>query len=74
MSSYIERKVSFRKVGTVVRLSMYDAHNSHDKFFEIEAPANDPDKLALMLEAAISKGMSKPRRRDSGSWWDSERD
>lgn len=72
----VERIVKFRKQGEVVKLSMYDARNSHDKFFESEAPANDPEKVALLFQAAFSKGLAKPKFKRLGlvddnddSWW-----
>lgn len=53
----------------MVRIILYDAFNSHNKFFDMKAPANNPEKVALLIELAISKGLSKPKPKDD-SWWD----
>lgn len=63
-------RISLRKTGDIVRLQMYSAHNSHDKFFDMEAPANNPKKIRQLLEAAKSKGLNLSEDFDSSqSWW-----
>jgi len=66
----IKKIVSFRRQGEIVRLSIYTAHEGHQKHFEAEAPANDPKKVGLLLKAAFSKGMARPKFDDDEYWFD----
>lgn len=56
-----------RRSGLMVKMELYEAFNSHDKYFEAEAPANNPDKVGELIDSAIEKGMSEPKRRKN--WW-----
>lgn len=65
-------RISLRRTGDIVRLQMYSAHDNHDKFFDMEAPANNPKKVKLLLEAARNKGLSLSDPEDFDSeepWW-----
>ena len=71
VDSLISRRISVRRNGDMVRLQIYDCRDSHEKYFDAEAPADDPGKIRLLLEAAFSKGMSRPSKEsnDELKWW-----
>jgi hypothetical protein len=69
VNDLIGRRISIRRNGDMVRLQIYDCRDSHEKYFDAEAPANDPAKVRLLLEAAFSKGLIKPKFDDEEKWW-----
>lgn len=66
----VKKVVSVRKKGDVVHLILYNGRDDHEKYFEAKVPADDPEQIYMMLEAAFSKGMSRPKLSiHDSSWW-----
>lgn len=60
------KKISFYHTGKVVKLQIYE---NMECVFKMEAPANNQERVSMMIEAAIHKGMSKPKKKDV-VWWE----
>lgn len=67
-----KKDISVAKRGDVVRVRLTSCYNSHDVFFEGEAPMNDERKVESLLLAAEAKGLKIPktlREEDKDAWF-----
>jgi hypothetical protein len=62
-------KITVRKFGDIVRITMFSCHDNFDKFFEMEAPLHDTEKVKALLKAAKLKGLPIKSTDEEEAWW-----
>lgn len=67
----MNKKATVRKYGDIIRITMYSCFDNHEKFFEMEAPMNNKEKVKTLFEIARLKGLKIPKdeKNSEKAWW-----